>query len=51
MDFKAAVINMFKGLKQKMKFSLKSVSEQMGNLSREMETRKTGLSGNSISEN
>lgn len=50
MDFKAVIINMFKDLKKKVEFSFKSVSEQMGNLSRKMETRNTELNGNSITE-
>jgi len=33
-----------------MDFSLKNVSKQMGNLSREMETRETEPTGNFISE-
>lgn len=50
-DFKTDFTNtLFKGLKQKMEFSLKNVSKQMGNLSREMETRKTEPTGNFKSE-
>lgn len=51
MDFKVSIISRFKGLKEEMEFSFKSIREQVGNLSKEMEARQPVLNGNSVSEN